>query len=84
MFKPHTRWIEKGKAGVSVEFRVPACVIEEWVLRNLPPHIPETFRALCKEFSGRHNVRELDATEQMALLAKGIAGKRLKYKELIS
>ena len=36
------------------------------------------------EFSGRHNVREMDTIGQMAFLAKGIVGKRLKYKELIS
>ena len=36
------------------------------------------------EFAGRHNVREMDTIDQMAFLAKGIVGKRLKYKELIS
>ena len=36
------------------------------------------------EFSGRHNVREMDTIEQMALLAKGLVGKKLPYKELVS
>ena len=37
-----------------------------------------------KEFSGRHNVRDLDTIVQMAFLAKGLVGKRLPYKELVS
>ena len=36
------------------------------------------------EFAGRHNVRELDTIDQMAFLAKGMGGKRLKYRELTS
>ena len=36
------------------------------------------------EFSGRHNVREMDTIEQMALLAKDLVGKKLPYKELVS
>ena len=35
-----------------------------------------------EEFSGRHNVRELDTLAQMEKVAQGMAGKRLKYKEL--
>jgi hypothetical protein len=29
VFEPHTRWISKGKAGVSQELGVPVCVIED-------------------------------------------------------
>ena len=36
------------------------------------------------EFAGRHNVRELDTIDQMAFLAKGMVGKKLPYKELVS
>ena len=36
------------------------------------------------EFAGRHNVREMDTIDQMALLAKGLVGKRLPYKDLTS
>ena len=36
------------------------------------------------EFAGRHNVRELDTIEQMKAVAKGMVGKKLLYKELIS
>ena len=36
------------------------------------------------EFAGRHNVRERDTIEQMALLTQGMVGKRLTYERLIS
>ena len=36
------------------------------------------------EFTGRNNVRELDTVVQMSLLARGMVGKRLTYKELIA
>ena len=36
------------------------------------------------EFAGRHNVRELDTIDQMEFLAKGMVGKKLPYKELVS
>ena len=35
------------------------------------------------EFSGRHNVRNLDTLDQMTTVAKGLDGKRLKYRDLI-
>ena len=34
------------------------------------------------EFSGRHNVRSLDTTDQMSSLACGMVGKQLKYEDL--
>ena len=37
-----------------------------------------------QEFAGRHNIRPLDAQDQMAQIARGMFGKRLKYSELIS
>ena len=36
------------------------------------------------EFTKRHNVREKDTIEQMALIAHGMIGKRLRYDELAS
>ena len=36
------------------------------------------------EFSGRHNIREADTMDQMALMVKGLSGKRLRYRDLIS
>lgn len=40
-----------------------------------PKHLDRYFT----EFSGRHNVRELDTIDQMAFLTKGIVGKKLPY-----
>ena len=34
------------------------------------------------EFSGRHNIRNMDTIDQMAYVAEHMVGKRLKYKEL--
>lgn len=45
---------------------------------------PKHLGRYVNEFSGRHNVRELDTIEQMGFLVKGMAGKRLAYKELVS
>ena len=36
------------------------------------------------EFAGRHNVRSLDTIDQMRLLAQGMVGKRLRYRELVA
>lgn len=36
------------------------------------------------EFAGRRNVRELDTIEQMKSVVKGMVGKKLPYKELVS
>ena len=36
------------------------------------------------EFEGRHNQRPLDTIEQMASMAQGMVGKRLRYRELIA
>ena len=36
-----------------------------------------------REFAGRHNVRNLDTLHQMALLVKGLVGRRLTYAELV-
>lgn len=44
---------------------------------------PKHLERYVTEFAGRHNVRELDTIEQMALLAKGMVGKKLPYKDLI-
>ena len=36
------------------------------------------------EFSGRHNSRPLDTTDQMQAMARGMVGKRLRYQDLIA
>ena len=35
------------------------------------------------EFSGRHNSRPLDTADQMDRMARGTAGKRLRYRGLV-
>ena len=36
-----------------------------------------------QEFAGRHNLRDLDTVEQMTALARGMVGKRLRYRDLV-
>ncbi len=36
------------------------------------------------EFAGRHNMREHDTLDQMHLVADGMVGKRLRYRELVA
>jgi len=36
------------------------------------------------EFSGRHNIREEDTIAQMSLIAQGLIGKQLPYKDLVA
>lgn len=36
------------------------------------------------EFAGRHNVRDLDTLTQMATLARGLEGRRLRYNDLVA
>ena len=36
-----------------------------------------------REFAGRHNIRDLDTVTQMATLARGMVGKRLRYADLV-
>ena len=37
-----------------------------------------------REFTGRNNIRDLDTADQMAELARGFDGKRLRYKDLVA
>ena len=45
---------------------------------------PKHLQRYINEFAGRHNVRDLDTMEQMALLAQGFVGRRLKYQDLVA
>ncbi|MDE2992910.1 MAG: IS1595 family transposase, partial [Chloroflexota bacterium] len=45
---------------------------------------PKHLHRYINEFAGRHNVRDRDTLHQMALLATGLDGKRLKYRDLIA
>lgn len=45
---------------------------------------PKHLQRYVSEFAGRHNVRELDTIDQMADIVSGMAGKRLRYRDLVS
>ena len=45
---------------------------------------PKHLARYITEFAGRHNVRDHDTLHQMALLAAGLDGKRLRYRDLIA
>ena len=45
---------------------------------------PKHLERYVIEFEGRHNARPMDTDEQMARMARGVAGKRLQYKTLIA
>ncbi len=44
---------------------------------------PQHLHRYVREFEGRHNQRELDTEEQMAVRVAGSEGKRLPYAELV-
>ena len=44
---------------------------------------PKHLHRYVDEFVGRHNMRELDTLDQMAMIAKGMEGKRLRYQDLV-
>ena len=45
---------------------------------------PEHLDRYVQEFAGRHNIRCLDTLDQMAIVARGMDGKRLRYWDLVS
>lgn len=45
---------------------------------------PKHLNRYVQEFAGKHNIRELDTLLQMAHMARGLLGKRLKYHDLIA
>ncbi len=45
---------------------------------------PKHLDRYVNEFAGRHNDRPLDTIDQMAHMAKGLDGKRLRYQDLIA
>ena len=44
---------------------------------------PEHLDCYVNEFSGGHNIRDEDTAAQMAVVAKGMDGKRLRYRDLV-
>lgn len=51
-------------------------VYHHWSAKHMERYIDE--------FEGRYNTRPLDTIDQMRLIAMGMAGKRLKYNELVA
>ena len=45
---------------------------------------PKHTQRYVTEFSGRHNIREGDTIDQMGALVKGMVGKRLRYRDLVT
>ena len=45
---------------------------------------PKHLQRYINEFAGRHNIRNLDTTEQMAIVAGGLTGRFLPYQELVA
>ena len=45
---------------------------------------PKHLQRYVDEFAGRHNIRRSDTMDQMMALAEGMAGKRLRYRDLIA
>ena len=43
---------------------------------------PKHLDRYCQEFAGRHNARDADTIDQMAGVVAGMAGKRLRYRDL--
>ena len=45
---------------------------------------PKHLQRYVNEFAGRHGVREQDTLDQMAVVVRGMNGKRLQYRELVA
>ncbi len=44
---------------------------------------PKHLHRYVNEFAGRHNIRDLDTLQQMAVIVLAMVGKRLKYRNLV-
>ena len=45
---------------------------------------PKHLQRYVNEFAGRHNIRDADTIDQMVGLASGMAGNRLRYRDLVA
>ena len=69
----HTNGIESFWAGLKRGYHG---TYHKMSAKHLPRYV--------NEFAGRHNVRSRDTLEQMAVLARGFAGKRLRLADLVN
>ena len=45
---------------------------------------PKHLQRYVDEFAGKHNVRDEDTLAQMVVVATGLVGKRLMYRDLVA
>ena len=45
---------------------------------------PKHLDRYVQEFAGKHNIRDADTLEQMTIVAAGLIGRRLMYRQLIA
>ena len=45
---------------------------------------PEHLQRYVDEFAGRHNARDRDTADQMAMVVAGMVGRRLMYRDLVA
>ena len=45
---------------------------------------PKHLDGYVQEFAGRHNIRDMDARDQLSAMGRGMEGKRLRYRDLIA
>ncbi len=44
---------------------------------------PQHMQKYVTEFAGKHNIRESDTIDQMAIIAASMRDKKLRYKDLV-
>jgi hypothetical protein len=45
---------------------------------------PKHLNRYVQEFAGKHNIRDADTLARMTVLAAGLVGKRLMYRDLVA
>ncbi len=63
-----------------IDFLIPPQTPDKGTFHKMSP---KHLQRYVGEFAGRHNIRELDTIDQMAVIASRLDGKLLPYRELI-
>ena len=94
--RPDGLVLYQGRVRAVVEYKQPGELRTDSDLARAIRQEREVAQALCKalslkhldryiaEFEGRHNRRPLDTAVQMATMARGADGKRLRYQDLVA